>query len=145
MNDQTPKTPTATELLLVGNGASGQWDVALDELAEGGEWLLEIDGPSWYLAFQVHDPGIVSKAASFLDAVGSAPPERKWNEADDTLAIGRFASATVSLVRDNEGPSRCFLVIGRSPGRSTMCLPIESADIESLRDALRQVEQDIEP
>ncbi len=59
--------------------------------------------------------------------------------------MGRFGSATVSLVRDNERPPRCFLVIGRSPARSTLHLTIEAANMELLLDALRQVEQDIEP
>jgi hypothetical protein len=145
VNHQAAKTSTDAGLALVANGSSGEWDVAVDGLPDTRECLLEIDGPQCYLAFQLQDLAVVSKAAHFLDAVRSAPPERKWSEADDTLAIGRFGSATVSLVRDNEGPPRCFLVIGRSPARSSMRLNIDAADIESLLDALRQVEQDIEP
>jgi len=145
VNHEIAKTSVTAGLSLLANGSSGRWDVDVDELPEGEEWILEIHGPPAYLAFQLRDLAVISQAVRFLDATlrGQTSERAKWNESDDTLVLGRFGSATVALVRDNEKPPRCFIVIGRSPARSTLHIGIDAADIEALLDALRQVEEDI--
>ena len=132
-----------SDLGLLANGSFERWDVSIDESPNNHGWTLEIQGPQTYLTLQFDDMTVISKAVSFLDATlqQSAVPS-KWTEKRDVVALGRFGKTSVSLVRDNEGFPRCFIVLGRR-AQSTMHMTIDEADIRSLLHALRQVEEDI--
>ena len=134
-NDQ----PTG-ELGLAANGSSRKWYVAVDETPDGNEWSLEIDGPQAYLTFQLRDPKVVAEATRFLQS----PPGSGGvggGEAGELL-LGQFDSASVSLVWDNEGFSRCFLVIGPKAG-SALRLSLDAEDVQMLIEALNQVMEDM--
>jgi hypothetical protein len=57
MNHDSAKTPVAPGLLA--NGSSGGWDIAVDESRDGRELTLELDGPQFYLAFQLRDAAVI--------------------------------------------------------------------------------------
>ena len=125
---------------LLANGSSRLWDVAVDEsLDRDNEWLAEIEGPTSYLVFQLRDLNVVAEACRFLSA---RPNSNRQRSADDTLTIGKFGSATVSLVWDNEQLPRCFIVVGPK-ARYTARLTLESEDVRMLAEALHQVASDL--
>lgn len=130
------------KLGLVANGSSRKWDVAVDETPGGNEWSLEIDRPQVYLTFQLRDPKVVAEARRFLQSPpGSDDTGREGGEAGELL-LGQFDSTSVSLVWDNEGFSRCFLVIGPKAG-SALRLSLEAEDVQMLIEALNQVMEDM--
>ena len=128
---------TTDDLGLLANGSSRRWDIAVDASLDRDEWSLEIDGPQTYLVFQLQDLSVIPAALRFLE---SGPPSGPRH--DSALTLGRFGSASVSLVWDNEDFPRCFIVIGPK-ARSTLRLSLESEDIQMVIEALRQVVRDI--
>ncbi len=136
-NDQ----PTGN-LGLTANGSSSNWYVAVDETLDGGEWSLEIDGPQVYLVFQLRGPQVVAEAARFLQSAPATHRKDRRRGETGELLLGRFGSASVSLVWDDEGFRRCFLVVGPK-ARSTLRLSLEEDDIRSIREALNQVLEDM--
>jgi hypothetical protein len=138
-------TPTPDKLGLLANGTSARWDVSVDEYFDRAEWLLEIEGPQTYLVFQLRELSAVREALDFLR---SAPLHTSGNNgrassaAEGALILGRFGSASVSLVWDNENFPRCFLVIGPK-ARSTFRLSLDAEDIQMLAQALEQVVEDL--
>ncbi len=132
----------AAGLGLVANGSSRKWDVAVDETPDGNEWSLEIDGPQTYLSFQLRGPKVVAEARRFLQSPpGSGDTGREGGEAAELL-LGQFDSTSVSLVWDNEGFSRCFLVIGPKAA-SVLRLCLDAEDVQMLIEALNQVMEDM--
>jgi len=129
---------------LLANGSSRRWDVAVDEALDREEWSLEIDGPQTYLVFQIRDLEIIPEALRFLQSglQSDQSPRRRQKDDEGALPLGRFGSASVSLVWDNEDFQRCFIVIG--PGaRSTARLSLGADDVRMLIEALRQVTKDL--
>jgi hypothetical protein len=61
---------------------------------------------------------------------------------EDSLTLGRFGHASVSLVWDTEDFIRCFLVIGPR-AKSTFRFSFQEEDIKMLVEALQEVVQDI--
>jgi hypothetical protein len=131
---------------LLANGSSQLWDIAVDEsLDREGEWLLELDGRTTYLVFQLRDLGVISGAIAFLQRGLNTPegPNRRLRVEDgEALTLGTFNKSTVCLLWDDESPLRCFLIIGPQ-ARSTMRLALQRDDIEMLLEALRQVAADL--
>jgi hypothetical protein len=139
MNDKLDK-PTGG-LGLLANGSSALWDVAVDESLDQDQWFLELDGPETYLVFQLQALNVVPAAIRVLQSARQVSPIRsRQSKKDDAnaLVLGRFGSASVSLLKDNEGVPRCFLVVG-SKGRSVLRLSLEERDIKMLIEALSQV------
>jgi hypothetical protein len=138
-------TESAETWGLVANGSSGGWAVAVDELQNRSEWSLEIDGPEVYLVFQLEDLQVIAKAASFLDAdcFSRESPDSREQPDEGVLHLGQFANASVSLVRDDEGFPRYFLVVGLA-GRSTLRVTLEGEAISMLRTALREALSDLQ-
>jgi hypothetical protein len=128
---------------LLANGSSRCWDIAVDESVDGEEWSLEIDGPQIYLVFQLRDLKVLQEALHFLRAgIRSAKTPSRQTGEEAEITLGRFGSAAVSLIWDNEDFPRCFLVIGPR-ARATLRLSLEAEDIQMLLEALRQVVQDL--
>jgi hypothetical protein len=140
MNGNAERVPGG--LGLVANGSSRRWDVAVDEsLDRENEWSLEIDGPATYLVFQLRDLQAVSEALDFLQSRSHRKPSQERPpaaERADSLTLGTFGTASVSLLWDNEDFPRCFLVVGPR-ARSTMRLSLDQDDIAMLVEALEQV------
>jgi hypothetical protein len=136
LNMKNKQDQPTNGLGLLANGASGRWDVALDESLEGEEWSLEIDGPQVYLVFQLEDLTIPRQALDFLQL------EPRGGKGGAELVLGKFGPASVSLLRDNEGPPRYFLVVGPRAS-STLRLSLTGEDIQMFGEALRQVVADL--
>jgi hypothetical protein len=132
----------AGELGLAANGSSRKWYVAVDEAIDRDEWSLEIDGPQAYLVFQLRDPQVVSEAARFLQSRPGPKQPGGPRGGVGELVLGRFGSASVSLVWDDEGFSRCFLIVGPK-ARSTLRLSFDAEDVQMLHDALVQATEDL--
>jgi hypothetical protein len=129
------KNEKVTERLgLLANGSSRRWDIAVDETGRRNEWLMEIEGPQTYLVFRLRELKVIAAALRFLQ------------EADEgngaALRLGRFGSASASLMWDNEDFPRCFLIIGPR-ARSTLRVSLEGEDIEMFIEALQQVVKDL--
>ncbi len=122
---------------LLANGASGRWEVALDEsLDRDNDWILEIEGPNVYLALCVDDLDLIPMALSVLQPAlyNNERPKRA------ALTLGALGPAMVSLLRDDEQPLRCFLVVEPQAG-STLRLTLDAEDMRMLADALHQVSE----
>jgi hypothetical protein len=118
---------------LVALGATRRWDVAVDESLDGIGWSLELDGPQAYLVFQLQDLSVIPAALTYLQ---SAPT------GDDGLVLGRFGSAAVSLIWDNEAPPRCFLIVGPDE-HATLRLSFDGEDIRMLLEAFSQIASEL--
>src|SRR5262249_49837243 len=109
---------------------------AVNEALDGVGWSLELDGPQTYLVFQLQDLQVLQKALSFLQSGNGAE--------EGVLHLGRFGSASVSLLWDNENFPKCFIIVGPK-ARSTRRLSMEAEDIQALREAVEQVVKDLPP
>jgi hypothetical protein len=132
---------------LVANGTSRLWDVEIDEsLDRDNEWSCQIEGPNAYLVFQLRNLKVVTSMIDFLqrgpECAGGC--DQPWSEEKDSLTIGKFGRGTVSLLRDNERPPRCFLVISPK-AKSVLRLTFHEEDIAMLLEALSQVAKDLPP
>lgn len=122
---------------LVANGSAGRWDVNIDETTEGEEqWFAQIEGPSVYLYFEVSSPAIVDELVRFFERPSAS------RGVIPSLHVGSFGDDGVDLVRDDEYPDRCFIVIGRAPG-ATVRVALTGNDLADLTEALRQVREDL--
>src|SRR5438067_1519342 len=130
--------PPAEGLGLLANGSSRRWDVAVDEALDRNAWSLEIEGPQTYLVFQLQDLKVLPAALGFLQSGPRPIRGRDWHGGESSLTLGRFGSASVSLVWDNEDFLRCFILVGPK-ARSTLRLSLEAEDIPMLIEALQQV------
>jgi hypothetical protein len=132
---------------LAASGSSGRWDVTVDESPDGSNWWAEIEGPQVYLTFALSDVGVVAAASDFLhrklEAV-AASSSKKWSAAEDALTLGQFGAAPVSLLWDDEGVARCFLVVIPAEG-SALRLSLGDEDIRSLGNAFRQAANELPP
>ena len=138
-------TTPGEELGLLASGTSSRWDVAVNGFLDRDEWLIEIEGPQTYLVFQLRELSAVHEALGFLRAgPGRQSPENgQVNSIPETeLALGRFGSAAVSLIWDNEDFPRCFLIAGPKE-RCTLRLSLYAEDIQMLIQAIEQVVEDL--
>ncbi len=129
---------------LLANGSAGSWDIAIDETTSGPQrWFAQIDGPSVSLYFELPSPGIVDEIVDSLppaEAVNGPPTHS--SEGENDLVIGKDKRLPVALVKDDEYRDRYFLVIGRMPN-PVVRLTIAGPDLLELRDALRQLREDL--
>jgi len=134
----------AERLAVLANGSSGGRDVAVNESFDANELFVELDGPQTYLTFQLRDGRVLAQFLRFLESSSwpSLAPDQSSERAECALILGRFGSASVSLLRDNEDFPRCFLVVGPD-ARSTLRLSLEAEDIRMLSEVLRQVLRDL--
>jgi hypothetical protein len=133
MNDDVGELGGTFSLLAC--GSSGHWRVDLDESPDGTEWSLQLDAPRVYLAFAVHDLGVVRSAVDYL---------RSTQDRVNPLPLGHFASAAVSVQWDDEYADRCFLIVGLH-ARSALRLTLSADDTVMLAAALEQVLEDLPP
>ena len=133
------------EFGLLANGSSGRWDVAVDEHHDRAEWSLQLDGPVTYLAFSIHDLAVIGRTIGFLQRHLSRPADDsqpRWTQQEDALEVGALGQAEVSLLWDNEGVPRCFILI-QPKGPDTIRLGLQRDDLECILEALRQVADDL--
>jgi hypothetical protein len=138
-------TASVEEMGLLANGTSARWHIEINECFNRDEWEIEIEASHTYLAFQLDDLSTVRAMLDFLrTGPRLTPPDNGQENVRDvtSLSLGRFGSAAVSLIWDNEDFLRCFLVIGRE-GYSTLRLSFDEEDIGMLIEALEQVVEDL--
>lgn len=129
---------------LAASGTSRCWDVSIDEsLTQNNEWIGEIEGPNFYITFQLNDIRIVSQVKSFLTQQPTNRLNQRIQFAQASLVLGKFGQTSVSLVRDDESLDRCFLIVG---GKSRSCIRISlfKEDMRMLEDAFCQASMDLE-
>src|SRR5438093_1557149 len=110
MNQQHDQSTNGWGLLA--NGASSRWTIDVDEALDRDEWELEIKGPQVCLLFQLDNLSIPREALRFLQSeleLHRTHQPRTAFSGEDTLILGHFGDASVSIVRDNEDFPRCFL------------------------------------
>jgi hypothetical protein len=122
---------------LLAIGSSGRWCISVDESLDGDDWSLELDGPILYLIFQLDDLTIPAKALDFMRRRPSTD-----EAGEDTLVLGRFGNATVSLIRDSESFPRYFFVVGPR-ARSTLRIGLAGEDLQSVIQALGEAVEEI--
>jgi hypothetical protein len=127
MNDDLNRR--TSRLGLLASAAAHRWELAVDEALDRNDWSLEVEGPQIYLVFQLEDLRALPAALRFLE---SGP------DGEGTLTLGRFGSASVSLLWDNEDFRRCFLVVGPK-ARSTLRVSLGAEDIDMVIQALRRL------
>jgi hypothetical protein len=141
-----PAEPQTRGFGLLAIGSSRGWDVAVNESLElPGEWLLELDGPTIYLVFQLRDLGVIGDTVGFLQQGLGAPRDtdrRPRLKGDGALSLGTFGKSGVWLLWDDESPLRCFLLITAGE-KSSLRLTLWQDDVEMLLEALRQVAKDL--
>lgn len=130
---------------LLANGSSGSWEVSIDESVSGAErWFAQVEGPSFWLYFEIPSPDIIPMIIQFLLPPGTERGEMpsRSSRRNGNLGISEAEETPVTLVRDDEYGDRCFIVIGRSES-PIVRLSVAGEDLDNLVEALRQVEDDI--
>src|SRR6266850_23079 len=98
---------------LLANGASGQWEVAIDETTSGADrWFAHIEGASISFYFEIPSPDIVDKVIQFLAGPSAKGLSANSSARNGTLIVGKDKHAPVRLIRDDEFSGRYFLVVG---------------------------------
>jgi hypothetical protein len=133
-----------SEFGLLANGASGPWEIAIDEALSGpARWRAQIEGPSLTFNFEIASLDMVGEIARFFEA---RLPESVSNGATQTtsiLAIGKDTKPPITLVRDDEYEDRYFFVVG--PRSSPIVrYVIFGTDAAKIVEALREVQNDLE-
>jgi hypothetical protein len=144
MNRRTKEASDSVGVLAF--GSSSNWDVSVDEFHEDEGWLIEIDGRDFYVVFHAGDKTVVAQMIAFLRRGLECWHQKSWIPEQfkhETLVLGRFSSAKVSLFWDTEDFLRCVLLIG-AKSHSAMRFSLYEKDIEGLVDALEQVSQELE-
>jgi hypothetical protein len=127
--------------LKTGSGKSfPPWNATLDELADEDGWLLELHSSELYLTLKVSDRSIVERAEIILNTALTPRMEEKptYYPETDELVLGHFGDATVSLRRDNEDFSRCFLVVATGKD-CCMFFNLYADSIKNLAEALHNI------
>jgi hypothetical protein len=124
---------------LVAVGSAGGWEVDLDEATLGdARWfMLQIEGPTVYMNFEVESPGIIERIVEFVNERHIAGS--KSNE----LMIGKSKGQSVTLMRDDEFTDRFFLVV-QTDTELTVRVTIGGNDLNQLENALRQAKEDVD-
>lgn len=129
------KKPQTVGLLAI--GASGAWEVAIDQTTSGPDrWFAHIEGPSVSLYFQIPSLCLIDKTVQFLGRPNVSPH-------NGTIALGCDKQSRVDLVRDDESGDRYFFVIETKNGPEVR-LTLSPDDLAHLADALRQAREDLD-
>lgn len=131
---------------LVANGSSGAWEVAIEQTIKGPErWFAEIEGPAVCLFFELADREIIEQILTFL-ANGSprhnGRRRSRRENSEDSLTIGQFGRSPVSLVRDDEFPDRCFLVIGPT-NKASVRVTLAGEHLQDFLAAIRETHEEM--
>jgi hypothetical protein len=122
-----------------------RWLVSIDEIAGSKSWLLEIDSPRLYLAFEISDLSVLERAITLLESALNgqrAPGKHSFNAKTDDVGLGSFSRASVHLLRDNEDFPRCFIVVGPESG-SMLRIDLDEDSIRALSEALARAKRDL--
>jgi hypothetical protein len=130
---------------LVANGVAGSWSVDVDESTEGAQrWFTQIDGPDFYMNFQISGLDVIDEIARFLR--GHMCPDgcaqRSTHTEGDNLVVSRFGATAVTLIWDTETHQRCFFLISANAGfHARLC--VERSHIENVATAFDQVRDEL--
>ena len=82
--------PPAETWGLLATGSAGRWSIDVDECRAENEWVLDLDGPNFYLNI-----GDGATLASSPEHSIFSKPDRNRPPIPDALPLGRFGSAPV--------------------------------------------------
>jgi hypothetical protein len=132
---------------LVANGGAGAWEVSIDETLEGPQqWFGQIEGPACYLHFPVTNVQFIDEMRRFLQA--HLNPDRCSHETPSSssstgeLSISAHDGSTVTLLWDDEGNDRCFVLI-KGKGELRARFSLSRSDVQDITDALGVVLEEL--
>ena len=130
---------------LMANGASGDWEVAVDETTKGPDrWFVQIEGPSIYFSFEIASPEMIAQALGFLEGHSSTHGSHAiFSTENGSLLFGKHQQSPVILVRDDEYKDRYFLVVGQEADVVVRFM-IAGQDLKDVKEAFRQTTADLE-
>jgi hypothetical protein len=131
---------------LLALGASGPWEVAIDETLTGpARYFAQIEGPSVCLYFSLAT-GKANKAIEealdfFVHSRNSGA--KAFADSGATLSLAKNADTKISLTRDDESDDRYFLVIEAKSGLRIQ-LTVADDDLNHIVNALQDAKDDLE-
>jgi hypothetical protein len=117
---------------LLANGSSGPWSVEIDEASDGTAFNMQIDGPSFYVAFELDELPLLQTLLSFL--------RERTKSGGAKLRLGRCGSMEVSFLQDDECATRWFLIMAEKPGVAVR-LSVDAEDVEALQQVVEDLPQ----
>jgi hypothetical protein len=117
---------------LLACGSSNQWQIDVDESQDGSAWALQFEGPNFCLRFAIPELQVVHKLLAYLQ--GRAAEEKNGI----SLTLGVFGLAAVSVIHDDEIPTRWAIRI-HAESNGWMHFTLDQADVRMIIDALEQV------
>jgi hypothetical protein len=144
-NALVTRNPEARCIGLLANGASGQWEVAIDETTTGADrWFAQIEGPSISFYFEIPSVAIVARMLQFLQPSleGKKHSSNHAGQQTGGLVLTKDKKMPLTLIRDDEYEGRFFLVMGQMDSPMVR-YTLTGKDATQIADALRQVMEDL--
>jgi hypothetical protein len=126
-------------MALLAVGASGPWEIAIDQTTSGRKRLLaQVDGPALNLTFEISGLAVVDEAVEFLSRVRQG----STTGAEAEIVLGHSQAIQVAIIRDDEFSDRCFVVIESRAG-VLVRFTLAGNDLIHLIDVLNQIQDDV--
>lgn len=143
MDSPESQTKAVGRVGLIACGRAGCFSVDVDQSLSGPDkWYVQIDGPSFWLYFQVDDPQAIADLLAFIEqgsiAAGAGPAAKRIG---GELTIGHFGPLPVSFIWDEETVPRIAILI--DAGECTSRMTLWGDDLRDLTSALRQVRDEL--
>jgi hypothetical protein len=139
------KNGKEADLVLLANGSSGPWEIAIDEsTGKRARLFAHVEGPALYLYFEIPSRKTIRSAVHFLEQgnVSSRSMSGNGVSKGSSVRIGGFGRSSIRLVWDTEFADRCFLIVGVS-SKPSLQFTLAGGEIKHLLNALRQVQNEL--
>ena len=131
------------EVGLLAFGASGRWEVAIDETLSGpSRYFAQIEGPSVYLYFELATVKTIDEAIDFFSAHATNARSQPFDKLGK-LSIAKKSDPQISLIKDDEYDDRYFLTIEAKSGLHVQ-FTIVGEDLSHIVNALEDAKDDLE-
>lgn len=141
--DATQARPAPDRFALTALGRAGRWEVSLlESLEREGEWFVELECDSIYVACRLARLSCVHDLLRFVTRVLSEPYRAGYGGGHSPLEFGTLGNLPVRLVCGDEDAPRCLLIVP-APGGAIVRWTIAGNDLEMLADALTQIVFDL--
>jgi len=141
--------PSVHGSALLANGAAGRWLVEIDRSVEDGRLFTHIDGPSFYLYFELESTAVIEKSIDLLQGrqteqggIVIITSSTKVTPPASELVLGKCGSMPVTLALDDESPDRCFLTVG-DDSSATIQITVADEDFSQLTQSLVGVQKQL--
>jgi hypothetical protein len=134
----SPAAQDADRVGLAAIGSNGGWCVSIDETTSG-RWrcFLEIDGPAAYVRVPIESPEIVGKMLEYL----TEPRHSDASARSGDFVIAGAKGDDFTLVRDDEFPDRCFLIV-QTKSKTVVRITIGGDDWHAFIRAVRELQHE---